>query len=236
MPRTKRTSAKATSAPPPTDFADPAYYFNRELSWIEFNQRILHEATDPRTPLLDRVQYLASFCSNLDEFFMVRIADLKQQIATGKTRKSPDRGAPADQLQAITAKLRPLVAQHHQYFEQTLRPQLATQGIHIFDYTDLKPDQQQQLQQHFETNIFPILTPLAIDPSHPFPHISNLSLNFLVVVRDDETGETQLARVKVPRLLPRFALLPAQPNANTHWATVPIEQLIAHHLPMLFAA
>jgi polyphosphate kinase len=236
MPRIKKTPVKPAQVAPAIDFADSRYYLNRELSWIEFNQRILHEATDPRTPLLEQVRYLANFCSNLDDFFMVRIADLKQQFASGTPRKSPDRSTPADQLQAITTKLRPLVAQHHQYFEQTLRPQLATNGVHILNYTSLHPDQQQALKQHFETNIFPILTPLAIDPSHPFPHISNLSLNFLVVVRDDETRRTRLARVKVPRLLPRFAVLPPPyPDPAIHWAGIPIEQLIAHHLPLLFS-
>lgn len=235
MPRTKKPALKSARPTPVTNFTEPQYYFNRELSWLEFNRRILQAASDPRIPLLERVRQLANFCSNLDEFFMVRIADLKQQLTTGNIRKSPDRSTPTDQLQAITAKLQPLVAQHHQYFEQTLRPQLAANGIHILNHSDLKPEQQQALQQHFEANIFPILTPLAIDPSHPFPHISNLSLNFLVVVRDEETRQTRLARVKVPRLLPRFTVVPPPHDSSVLWAGVPIEQLIAHHLPMLFS-
>ncbi|MCU0525700.1 MAG: polyphosphate kinase 1 [Elainella sp. Prado103] len=217
------------------DLSDPQFYFNRELSWLEFNNRVLHEAFDPRTPLLERLRYLAIFASNLDEFFMVRVAALKQQLS-GSPKVSPDRGTPDEQLRAIADRLRPLVAQHQRHFEQALRPQLTAKGIYLFNYGDLPSTTQEYLQQYFEAQIFPVLTPLAIDPSHPFPYISNLSLNLAVVVRDRETGISRFARVKVPNLLPRFIPLPAA-LSHRHpviWAGVPIEQVIAHHLSMLF--
>lgn len=242
MPRSKKTATKKLTKSEPAidsiDLTDPQYYFNRELSWIEFNNRVLHEAFDPRTPLLERLNFIAIFCSNLDEFFMVRVAGLKQQLES-EVNIHPNDLLPQDQLKAIAERLRPLVAQHHSHFEQTLRQQLPAEGIYLLNYTDLKPEQQQYLQSYFEENIFPVLTPLAIDPSHPFPYISNLSLNLAVVVQDSETGTRRLARVKVPNLLPRFIALPEslQPqskNRPTLWAGVPIEQIIAHHLHFLF--
>lgn len=234
MPRSKKTISTQI---PEIDLTDPQYYFNRELSWLEFNHRVLHEAIDPRTPLLERLRYLAVFASNLDEFFMVRVADLKRQQAEQKPRTSPDRGTPEAQLEAITACLRPLVAKHQQHFEQVLRKQLAAKGIRIFNYAELQPAAQDYLQSYFEEKIFPVLTPLAIDPSHPFPHISNLSLNLAVVVREPLSRAVRLARVKVPNILPRLIELPASlypPKRKTVWAGVPIEQMIAHHLAMLF--
>jgi polyphosphate kinase len=235
MPRSK----KAAQAPPSIDLNDPRYYFNRELSWLEFNYRVLHEAVDSRTPLLERLRFIAIFCSNLDEFFMVRVATLKQRLEAEISKPTPDNRTPEEQLIAIAEHLRPMVAQHHQHFEQTLRPQLAAKGIHLLNYVDLKPEQQQYLQHYFEEQVFPILTPLALDPSHPFPYISNLSLNLAVVVQDSETGIKRFARVKVPNLLPRFVVLPKalQPvrrKRTTVWAGVPIEQIIAHHLHFLF--
>ncbi len=234
MPR----SSKAIAASPPAiDLTDPQYYFNRELSWLEFNNRVLHEAIDPRTPLLERLRYMAVFASNLDEFFMVRVADLKRQQAEQKPRTSPDRGTPEAQLAAITDCLRPLVAKHQQHFEQVLRKQLAVKGIRLLNYTDLHPPAKAYLQQYFEEKIFPVLTPLAIDPGHPFPHISNLSLNLAVLIREPPNGKVRLARVKVPSILPRLIELPTSlypPKRKTVWAGVPIEQMIAHHLSLLF--
>jgi polyphosphate kinase len=236
MPRASKPAAKAT---PSIDLTHPNYYFNRELSWIEFNNRVLHEAFDPRIPLLERLRFMAIFSSNLDEFFMVRVAALKQQIATETPKQTPDCQSPEAQLAAILARLHPMIEQQHGHFEQALRPQLAAKGVYLLNYIDLQPDQQHYLQQYFNEWIFPILTPIATDPSHPFPYISNLSLNLAVVVQDPETGRQRLARVKVPKLLPRFIPLPAslhpvRKGQTVAWAGVPVEQIIAHHLSSLF--
>ncbi len=218
---------------------DPQYYFNRELSWLEFNKRVLHEATDPRTPLLERLKFLAIFSSNLDEFFMVRVAALKQQVAAKVRKLTPDGRTPREQLEAISERLQPMVIEQHQHFEKVLRPQLAREGIYLLDYMDLNQEQRLYLQNYFEQQIFPVLTPLAVDPSHPFPHISNLSLNLAVVVKDPETGEEFFARVKVPQVLPRFVPLPEElrqrhRKQSAIWTGVPLEQVIAHNLESLF--
>lgn len=218
---------------------DPKYYFNRELSWLEFNNRVLHEAIDPRTPLLERLKFLAIFSSNLDEFFMVRVAALKQQLEAQVRKLTPDGRTPSEQLEAISAAARPMVSEQHQHFDKTLRPQLAREGIHLLDYMDLNQEQRTYLQNYFEEQVFPVLTPLAVDPSHPFPYISNLSLNLAVVVKDPDNGEELFARVKVPKVLPRFVSLPEelrqrQKGHPSTWTGVPLEQVIAHNLESLF--
>ncbi len=232
MPKTKKTTTEI-------NLSDPQYYFNRELSWLEFNNRVLHEACDPRTPLLERLKFLAIFSSNLDEFFMVRVAALKEQVAAKVSKLSPDGRTPQEQLESISQRLRPLVAQQHQHFEQVIRPILAREGIHILDYIDLNQEQRTYLQRYFEEQIFPVLTPLAVDPSHPFPHISNLSLSLAVVVKNPETEEEFFARVKVPKVLPRFLPLPEELRIQhkghpASWTGVPLEQAIAHNLESLF--
>jgi polyphosphate kinase len=232
MTKTKNTATEI-------NLKDPQYYFNRELSWLEFNYRVLHEGMDERTPLIERLKFLAIFSSNLDEFFMVRIAALREQLEAQVTRLSPDGMSPREQLTAISQRLLPLVELQHHHFEQELRPLLAKNGIHILDYLDLNQEQRIYLQNYFDEQIFPVLTPLAVDPGHPFPHISNLSLNLAVVIQDPETKEELFARVKVPQMLPRFVVLPevlrvqmeAQPLI---WMAVPLEQVIAHNLASLF--
>lgn len=221
------------------NLSDPIYYFNRELSWLEFNKRVLNEATDPRTPLLERLKFMAIFSSNLDEFFMVRVAALKQQVVAGVSKLTPDGRTPSEQLNAISERLRPTVSEQHQHFEKALRHQMARHGIYLLDYMDLNQEQRTYLQNYFEEQIFPVLTPLAIDPSHPFPHISNLSLNLAVVVKHPETGEELLARLKVPQVLPRFIPLPEELRVRQRrhqavWSGVPLEQVIAHNLESLF--
>lgn len=255
MTRTKRPATEI-------DLRDPKYYFNRELSWIEFNRRVLREGTDPDAPLLERLKFLAIFSSNLDEFFMVRVAGLRKQVAAGVAKRTPDGRSPEQQLDAIHDRLKPIVHEQHEHFHQTLRPALAAHGIYLLDYVDLNQEQRTYLQNYFEAEIFPVLTPLAVDPGHPFPHISNLSLNLAVVVEDPETGEEHFARVKVPRTLPRFLPLPLEsfefaaltaewaqaarslveqqtPETPARlpdpaWAGVPLEQVIAHNLESLF--
>ena len=218
---------------------DPQYYFNREISWLEFNKRVLSEAIAPRTPLLERLKFLAIFSSNLDEFFMVRVAALKQQVAADVRKLPPDGKTPSEQLELISQRLPPTVVEQHRHFEKVLRPQLAREGIYVLDYMDLNQEQRVYLQNYFEEQIFPVLTPLAVDPSHPFPHISNLSLNLAVVVKDPETKEELFARVKVPAVLPRFVPLPEelrqrQKKQPVIWTGVPLEQVIAHNLEFLF--
>ncbi|AFZ37911.1 Polyphosphate kinase [Stanieria cyanosphaera PCC 7437] len=221
------------------DLNDPKYYFNRELSWVEFNRRVLHEAIDSRTPLLERLKFMAIFSSNLDEFFMVRVAALKQQVEAGVRKLTPDGRTPSQQLQDLSDRLKPLVQQQHQHFEKVLKQELGKQGIYFLDYLDLNQEQRTYLNRLFEENIFPVLTPLAVDPSHPFPYISNLSLNLAVVVKDPETKEELFARIKVPKVLPRFVALPEelrqrQKGKPSHWTGVPLEQIITHNLEYLF--
>lgn len=218
----------------------PEHYFNRELSWIEFNARVLYEGCDDRTPLLERLKFMAIFSSNLDEFFMVRVAGLKQQVDAAVSKLTPDGRTPQQQLDDICDRLRPLITTQHQHFHQVLRPLLAKHGIHLIDYVDLNQEQRTYLQQYFEEQIFPVLTPLAVDPGHPFPYISNLSLNLAVVVKDEETEEEHFARVKVPKVLPRFVALPEHLRLHeedgqlSNWTGVPLEQVIAHNLEFLF--
>lgn len=220
----------------PKNLYNPQYFFNRELSWLRFNERVLHEAFDPRNPLLERLKFMAIFSSNLDEYFMVRISGLKQQIEAQVTKLTPDGMTPQAQIDAIHDELKPVVAQQHQYFCQELCPQLTEVGIHLLNYKDLSEQQVDFLQTYFLQQIFPVLTPLAVDPGHPFPYISSLSLNLAVVVKDRESGENHFARVKVPDQLPRFIALPI-PKENTEglrWWGVPIEQVITHNLHKLF--
>ena len=218
---------------------DPQYYFNRELSWLEFNYRVLHEALDERTPLLERLKFTAIFSSNLDEFFMVRVAGLKQQVAAGVSKLTPDGRTPSQQLIDIGARLRPLVKQQDHLFEYTLKNLLIAQGIYLINYFDLDQEQRTYLHQYFDDYIFPVLTPLAVDTSHPFPYISNLSLNLAVVVREPNTAKEHFARVKVPQVLPRFVALPKElrhqeDEQTAIWTGVPLEQVIAHNLEALF--
>jgi polyphosphate kinase len=232
MPKSKKIAQQV-------NLSDPQYYLNRELSWLEFNRRVLHEACDERTPLLERLKFLAIFGSNLDEFFMVRVAALKQQVEAKVSLLTPDGRTPQQQLDDISLSLRPLITQQHQQFEQVLKPKLASHGIHIVDYIQLTQKQRSYLDNYFNEQVFPVLTPLAVDPSHPFPYISNLSLNLAVVIKNPETEEEFFARVKVPNVLPRF--LPLPPELGIHsqgqaanWTGVPLEQAIAHNLESLF--
>ena len=222
-----------------TRLDDPQYYFSRELSWLDFNNRVLHEALDSRTPLLERLKFLAIFSSNLDEYFMVRVAGIKQQIEAQVSKRTPDGRNPKEQLRDISKRLRPMVTRQHEHFQQVLRSQMATHGIHILEYSDLNSEQKVFLQQYFEEQIFPVLTPLAVDPGHPFPYISNLSLNLAVVVKDADNGQEHFARVKVPKVLPRFVplpehLLPKQNRKPSLWAGAPLEQVIDNNLESLF--
>jgi polyphosphate kinase len=188
---------------------------------------------------LERLKFLAIFSSNLDEFFMVRVAGLKQQVEATVNLLTPDGRTPQKQLDDIRLHLNPQLKKHNAEFEEVLRPLLVQQGIYILDYIELNPKQRSYLDNYFEEQIFPVLTPLAVDPSHPFPHISNLSLNLAVVVKNPDTEEEFFARVKVPQVLPRFLPLPpelrVQDNGKiANWSGIPLEQAIAHNLESLF--
>jgi polyphosphate kinase len=230
--------ARAKETVSEINLSDPQYYFNRELSWLEFNRRVLHEALDSRTPLIERLKFLAIFSSNLDEFFMVRVAALKEQVEANVSTLTPDGLTPQEQLNAIGQTLSPMVVEQHRHFEQVLRPALVEHGVHILNYIDLSQEQRLYLQDYYEQRIFPVLTPLAVDPGHPFPFISNLSLNLAVVVKDPETEEEHFARVKVPSSLPRFVTFSPElrqvDGKPSLWMGVPLEQVIGHNLESLF--
>jgi polyphosphate kinase len=216
----------------------PGLYFNRELSMLDFNRRVLEEALDAGHPLLERLKFLAIFSSNLDEFFMVRVSGLKQQIAAGITEMEGDRLPPGELLAAIRRALLPVLEQQRALLREELIPQLARHGILLLDYAELNPAQRFAADGYFEREVFPVLTPLAVDPGHPFPHISNLSMNLAVIVRavaDPATGradgEERFARIKVPTPLPRLVPVPADPGQTAFtW----IEQVIANNLEPLF--
>ncbi|QVL52938.1 MAG: polyphosphate kinase 1 [Cyanobium sp. M30B3] len=216
----------------------PELYINRELSWIEFNYRVLAQALNEHTPLLEQAKFSAIFSNNLDEFFMVRVASLKSQQEAGVATLSDDGRTAQEQLEAIQAKLRPLLDLQQQHYRHSLKNQLAEYGALLIDYANLNSQQRQWVDDTFRTAIFPVLTPLAVDPSHPFPFISNLSLNVAVLVRDPSTGQQQFARVKVPqKILPRFVEVP--PNLSGKepspmFTAVPLEQVVAFNLGLLF--
>jgi len=202
-------------------------FLNRELSWLAFDRRVLALAGDPALPLLERVKFLAIFAGNLDEFFQVRVAGLQEQCAAGVGATSPDGRGPEEQIDCIRSEVQTLLRLACELFDKELRPALAEQGIRICDWGTLQEGARAHLGSVFEREIFPVLTPLAVDPAHPFPHISNLSLNLAVRVQDPATRAERFARVKVPSLFPRFLPLPD----GTHF--VPIEQVIAAHLDAL---
>jgi len=217
---------------------DSQYYLNRELSWLRFNDRVLHEASDPRTPLLERLKFAAIFSSNLDEFFMVRISGLMEQIEAGVYPQIPDGSSPKAQLKVLHEHLVGKVEEQHHLFESELRPALAESGILLLNYPDLDTDQRRVVKNYFEDHVFPVLTPLSVDPAHPFPQMSNLSLNLAVIVEDPETGIERFARVKVPDSLPRFVTLSNDRNGKDEsrptWVGLALEQVIAQHLDRLF--
>ena len=220
----------------PADLA-PELYLNRELAWIDFNERVLAQALDQRTPLLEQAKFSAIFSNNLDEFFMVRVASLKSQVEANIETRSVDGLSPRQQLQAIHAKLRPVLERQQDHYRNTLKPELARHGVHVLDYPQLNEAQKEWAKNHFRSAIFPVLTPLAVDPAHPFPFISNLSFNIAALIRDPESGEQQFARVKIPQKnLPRFLKLPVELAGDNGalYTAVPLEQVVAFNLTLLF--
>ncbi len=201
---------------------------NRELSWLAFNERVLGLAEDETRPLLERAKFLAIFATNLDEFVQVRVAGLQEQVAAGIRTQTDDGLRPAEQLDRVRDTIRGLAAQHATVFRQRIAPALAEVGIRFSNWDDLDDDDRKYLVDVFQSRVFPVLTPLAVDPAHPFPHISSLSLSLAVQVVEPATGESVFARVKVPPILPRFIVLPDGERF------VPLEQVIAAHLDQLF--
>jgi polyphosphate kinase len=203
-------------------------FLNRELSWLDFNDRVLALAERRSLPILERVKFLAIFSDNLDEFFQVRVGSLKMQLEAGISAGGPGEETTGEKLSVVSARVRDLLARQTAVFAGQVVPDLAAAGIQLLNWEELDRDDCGYLDGMFEDQIFPILTPLAVDPAHPFPYISNLSLNLAVVVRAPGELTRRIARVKVPQLLPRFAVLPDGERF------LPIEQLIARHMPTLF--
>ena len=215
------------------DGPDPALFINRELSWLQFNDRVLQLAEDARVPLLERVKFCAIYTTNLDEYFMVRVAGLYDQIDAGVEAPSQDGLTPQQTIALIRETVLAQGRRLSECFESELRPALAEHEIRVVSVEELDAERRGELARHFQKAIFPALTPLAVAPGRPFPYISNLSLSLAVLVRDPATEQTVFARVKVPtEILPRFVTLASQRSGPT--LLVPLEDVIAHHLDALF--
>ena len=208
-------------------------FLDRELSWLAFNQRVLEMAEDPKLYLLERVNFLAIFASNLDEFFMVRVAGLKRRIATGLAITSASGLSPQEVLTQISVEAHRLQERHAKVFIDDIKPQLKEKGIKVVRWAALEESEKASLGEYFQNQIFPVLTPLAVDPAHPFPYISGLSLNLAVVIRNNATGKEHFARVKVPPLLPRFVRIPGNTGVQDV-RFVPLEDIIGEFLGQLF--
>lgn len=242
-------AAPPAATPPPTAIAPlPAdRYVNRELSWLDFNARVLALAEDHSQPLLERAKFLAIFASNLDEFYMVRVAGLKRRAETGLSVRSADGLSPSAQLEMIAERTQEIAGRHAHVFLDQVLPALTAEGIEIISWSELDEPEKQRLSGYFQDQVFPVLTPLAVDPAHPFPYISGLSLNLAVTVKDSVTGGEHFARVKVPDNVDRFVrvrrTVPGRENdrrdstgaqGSTIAAFLPMEELIAAHLDQLF--
>src|SRR5690349_2214097 len=209
-------------------------FLNRELSWLDFNARVLALAEDPNTPLLERAKFLAIFASNLDEFYMVRVAGLKRRLSAGLPMRGGDRSSLRNQLEMINERTADLVTRHAACFAEEVRPKLSAEGIETVTWGELGPAERERLRTYFREQVFPVLTPLAVDPAHPFPYISSRSLNLAVVLRDPDggNGSELFARIKVPNNVPRFVTVQ---NDSRGARFLPVEELIAVHLDQLFS-
>lgn len=238
-PETDRQDS-APEAPPAATAAaidDPLpedRYLNRELSWLDFNGRVLALAADTSLPLLERAKFLAIFASNLDEFYMVRVAGLKRRDEMGLSVRSADGLTPREQLQLIGERTQQLATRHAQVFMDSVRPALAEEGILIVRWSELTEADRSELSTYFSEQVFPVLTPLAVDPAHPFPFVSGLSLNLAITVRSPEDGGEHFARIKVPDNVDRFVRLRATDGQPSVIRFLPMEDLIAAFLPVLF--
>src|SRR5262245_42546652 len=225
----------STATPATVALDDPALYINRELSWLEFNRRVLEEAQDPKVPLLERLKFLAIFESNLDEFYMVRVGGLQQKVQASIAYGSgADRMPVKEQLEKIGQAVRRMTADCYRCFSEDLLPALEREGIVLRGPKDLSEPDRAYLREYFRREVFPVLTPLAIDPGHPFPHLLNKSLNLAVVLQRPSHAEKLFAVVQVPAVLPRFVLLPPHNGQAPRHVFVPLEVVIRLHLPDLF--
>src|SRR5262245_61310733 len=229
----------ASDAPPPartppasSESLPEDRFLNRELSWLDFNARVLSLAENPDTPLLERAKFLAIFANNLDEFYMVRVAGLKRRLQMGLPLRSPDGLSAREQLELIAERSADLVARQAHCFVHDVHPALAAEGVQIARWADLDRAERDRLRDYFRDQVFPVLTPLAVDPAHPFPYISGLSLNLAVLVRDPDGGPELFARVKVPNNVPRLVRVTVSGRTTRF---LPLEELIAAHLGQLFS-
>jgi polyphosphate kinase len=224
--------ADAFDVEPPYEFLEDTElpdqrFLDRELSWLHFNQRVLELAEDPDLPLLERVRFLAIFASNLDEFFMVRVAGLKRRIAAGVAVRAASGLLPREVLESIWSMSRTLMSRHSRLLHEDVLPALSAEGIELLRWDELTGPERERTHDVFRERVFPVLTPLAVDPAHPFPYISGLSLNLAVMVRNPASDKEHFARVKVPPIFPRFVPVGGQ-------RFVPLEDIIAAHLDQLF--
>ena len=233
-------AARAAVAVPRADLTDPALYINRETSWLAFNGRVLAQALDARLPLLERLKFLAIYASNLDEFFMIRVSGLREQVeAAALVETNPDGLGDREQLARLGQIIRAQLDTAAALLADDLLPSLAARGIRIRDWDSLDADSRRLARKYFRRSVFPVVTPLAVDPGHPFPFLSNLSISLAVEARDPETKERKFARIKVPEILPRFVPLesfdPARAgSAEGSHEFLPLEQLLAANLDQLF--
>jgi len=240
LPAPGRAPAIPRAEPLPAD-----RFLNRELSWLDFNARVLALAEDPELPLLERAKFLAIFASNLDEFYMVRVAGLRRRLSAGLPVEGFGPLTAREQLARIAERTAELMGRHAVCFTDDVEPALAAQNVHLLRWADLDSSERERLRDYFRAQVFPVLTPLAVDPAHPFPYISGLSLNLAVVVRDPEDGPERFARVKVPNNVPRFVSVdnpgradaagPAVDGRPRPFRFIPLEELIAAHLGQLFS-
>src|SRR2546430_11853787 len=214
-------------------FGDPKNFINRELSWLEFNRRVLEEAQDPTQPLIERVKFLCIFSSNLDEFFEIRVAGIKQQIESETSDVAADGLSPTETFNQIQRLAHQLVATEYELFNKELLPELNKNGIRILNVSKLNAKRAAWAQKYFQEEVFPMLTPLAVDASHPFPELLNKSHNLLVRAKTKRRGEPLLAIVQVPRVVPRLILMPRS-QGDEPWDYIYLASLIKQHIAELF--
>src|SRR2546423_13350878 len=219
---------------PDGEFPDQANFINRELSWLEFNRRVLEEAEDPTQPLIERVKFMTIFSNNLDEFFEIRVAGIKQQIQSETSDVGPDGMSPTETFNAIQRLVHELVATQYDFWKKELMPALAKNGIRLHDVAQLTGKRAAWAKRYFQEEVFPMLTPLAVDASHPFPQLLNKSHNLLVRAKTQRGGELLHAIVQVPRVLPRLILMTRGKGEDEPWDYIYLASLIKHHIGDLF--
>src|SRR5436190_6781829 len=227
-------NAENSEGASPSRFSASENFINRELSWLEFNRRVLEEAQDPTQPLIERVKFLTIFSSNLDEFFEIRVAGIKQQIESETSEIGPDGLSPTETFNRIQKTVRGLVATQCALWKNELLPELAKHGIYVREIAELPPKRAAWAHRYFQQEVFPMLTPLAVDASHPFPHLLNRSHNLLVRAKAQRGGEPLHAIVQVPRAISRLIALPRGKGADEPWEYIYLASLIKQHIGELF--